>query len=244
MEKYSPEWFHEEAQKPEYKLIDEKADQLRSQFVSQYGIDWLKGLSGKSLLTGIFYNDEDNTHCLCYALEMDKDLKETFGSISGGSAYKFGLFYHKKTKEWTTGSPNKPVILTEEQAIEKGTQIRDDLVEGAEILSSAGEMKSEADYQTLYAKLEHIPEINAVWVLKYYQMLFPDILPIFYGRNSCTQVLKIINRPVSEVPFLRMGEINLFVKQSGISSIVFGSIICQLPEYDARKNYDSNVDTL
>ena len=31
-------------------------------------------------------------------LEMDKDIREVFGGISGGSAYKFGLFYHKKIR--------------------------------------------------------------------------------------------------------------------------------------------------
>lgn len=123
MDKYSPEWFHEEARKPEYKEIDAKADALRKQFTDRYGIGWLKSLSGIDLLRGIFYNDKDNTQNLCYELEMNKELRDTFGSISGGSAYKFGLFYHKKTSEWTTGAPTKPVILTEEQAIETGTKI-------------------------------------------------------------------------------------------------------------------------
>lgn len=223
MEKFSPEWFHEEAQKPEYKELDARANAIRSRFVSRYGLDWLKGLTGKALLTGLFYNDEDNRHNLCYMLEMDKDIK-LFGSIAGGSAYKFGLFYHKKTQQWTTGAPTKPVILTEEQAIEMAGNVRDHLVEGIEILSGAGELDSREAYEAVYKKLEHIPELGSVWVLKYYQMLFPDILPVFYGHKTHIRVLKFLNRPISDAPFLRMGEINLFVKECGISSLVFGAI--------------------
>lgn len=94
----------------------------------------LKRLSEKDLLTSLFYNDEGNKSNLCYMLEMDRDL-QIFGGISGGSAYKFGLFYHKKNQQWTCGSPLKPIHLTEE-AIEKAEEIRDNLVIGAEIISS------------------------------------------------------------------------------------------------------------
>ena len=51
----------------------------------------LKRLSGKDLLTSLFYNDEGNKSNLCYMLEMDRDL-QIFGGISGGSAYYFQLY--------------------------------------------------------------------------------------------------------------------------------------------------------
>lgn len=244
MIKYSPEWFREEAQKPEYRALDEKNDKLRKQFNEQYGVDWLKGLSGKKLLTGIFYNDEDNSHCLCHELEMNKELRDAFGSILGGSAYKFGLFYHKKTHEWTSGSPTKPVVLSEDKAIVEAGRIRDDLVEGADILSDAGSFDSEDDYKKLYAKLEHIPEIGSVWVLKYYQMLFPEILPTYYARNAQTEVLKFLKKPVSDIPFLRMGSISLFLRECGITSPVFGAIYSKTPEYSKYKSATSYVDAL
>lgn len=46
------------------------------------------------------------------------------------------FFYHKKNQQWTCGSPLKPIHLTEEEAIEKAEEIRDNLVIGAEIISS------------------------------------------------------------------------------------------------------------
>lgn len=84
------------------------------------------------MLTSLFYNDEGTKTNLCYRLEMDKDIREVFGSISGGAAYKFGLFYHKKNQSWTYGSPLKPIRLTEDEAIQKAEEMRNDLVEGAE----------------------------------------------------------------------------------------------------------------
>ena len=44
----------------------------------------------------------------CCWLEHNADCREYFGSIAGGSAYKFGLFQKKDTGEWMTGSPQKP----------------------------------------------------------------------------------------------------------------------------------------
>ena len=97
-EKYSPEWFYSESQTPEWISFAHKADDLRENFINLFGIERLKSLSGKDLLTSLFYNDERTKTNLCYRLEMDKDIREVFGSISGGAAYKFGLFYHKKNQ--------------------------------------------------------------------------------------------------------------------------------------------------
>ena len=136
--KYSPEWFYSESQTPEWISFAHKADELRENFINLFGIEHLKSLSGKDLLTSLFYNDEGNKTNLCYMLEMDKEIREVFGSISGGAAYKFGLFYHKKNQSWTCGSPLKPVLLTEDEAIQKADEMRNDLVEGAEIISFFG----------------------------------------------------------------------------------------------------------
>ena len=160
--KYSPEWFYSESQTPEWISFAHKADELRENFINLFGIERLKSLSGKDLLTSLFYNDEGTKTNLCYRLEMDKDIREVFGSISGGAAYKFGLFYHKKNQSWICGFPLKPIHLTEDEAIQKAEEMRNDLVEGAEIISSFGPLDSEKDYEQLYKQLEHIPGINMV----------------------------------------------------------------------------------
>ena len=241
--KYSPEWFYNEAQKPEWIAFIRKADTLHENFINHFGIEHLKSLSGKKLLTSLFYNDKGNKLNLCYVLEMDKDMREIFGSIAGGAAYKFGLFFHKKTQSWTCGSPAKPVKLTENEAIQKAEEIRNDLVAGAEIISSFGPLNSTADYEQLYKQLEHISGINTVWRMKYYQMLFPILFAPFYGQDIQLDVLHFLNQTPSEIPFIRMGQIALFSKKCNIPGIVFGHIWGRSTNHNNKSN-DSETNTL
>lgn len=241
--KYSPEWFYNEAQKPEWIAFIRKADTLHENFINHFGIEHLKSLSGKELLTSLFYNDKGNKLNLCYVLEMDKDMREIFGSIAGGAAYKFGLFFHKKTQSWTCGSPAKPVKLTENEAIQKAEEIRNDLVAGAEIISSFGPLNSTADYEQLYKQLEHISGINTVWRMKYYQMLFPILFAPFYGQDIQLDVLHFLNQIPSEIPFIRMGQIALFSKKCNIPGIVFGHIWGRSTNHNNKSN-DSETNTL
>ncbi len=241
--KYSPEWFYNEAQKPEWIAFIRKADTLHENFINHFGIEHLKSLSGKELLTSLFYNDKGNKLNLCYVLEMDKDMREIFGSIAGGAAYTFGLFFHKKTQSWTCGSPAKPVKLTENEAIQKAEEIRNDLVAGAEIISSFGPLNSTADYEQLYKQLEHISGINTVWRMKYYQMLFPILFAPFYGQDIQLDVLHFLNQTPSEIPFIRMGQIALFSKKCNIPGIVFGHIWGRSTNHNNKSN-DSETNTL
>mgnify|MGYP004530558217 FL=1 len=241
--KYSPEWFYNEAQKPEWIAFIRKADTLHENFINHFGIEHLKSLSGKELLTSLFYNDKGNKLNLCYVLEMDKDMREIFGSIAGGAAYKFGLFFHKKTQSWTCGSPAKPVKLTENEAIQKAEEIRNDLVASAEIISSFGPLNSTADYEQLYKQLEHISGINTVWRMKYYQMLFPILFAPFYGQDIQLDVLHFLNQTPSEIPFIRMGQIALFSKKCNIPGIVFGHIWGRSTNHNNKSN-DSETNTL
>lgn len=76
--KYSPEWFYSESQTLEWISFAHKADELRENFINLFGIERLKSLSRKDLLTSLFYNDEGNKSNLCYRLEMDKDIRKVF----------------------------------------------------------------------------------------------------------------------------------------------------------------------
>lgn len=222
---YSPEWFHDVAQSEELKAFDDEARFLRHQFENSFGVESISKLSGKELLTRLFYSDSENKDNLCYTLEFHPRMREIFGSIAGGSAFKFGLFYHKKNHCWTTGSPAKPQTLTEEEAIDVAASIRDALVQGANLIAEHKDIDTVEGYEQLYSKLQTIPGIDSVWMLKYYQMLFPDVLPVFYGKNIQVEVLRFLKENPSVVPFVRMGQISIFVRKCGISSPVFGKIV-------------------
>ena len=84
---------------------------------------------------------------------MNKECKQFFGSISGGSAYKFGLFQKQENGKWVTGGPLKPQELTYEEAIRLGKRIVGALLKGAAIIRETP-LESVEDYEKLDDKLQ------------------------------------------------------------------------------------------
>lgn len=241
---YSPEWFAEQAKGME--ALRSYDHDLRNSFVEQYGPNAIAKLAGKELLTQLFYSDVENKDNMCYMLEFHPQMREIYGSIAGGSAFKFGLFYHKKNQCWTTGSPGKPQYISEEEAIKIAESIRDNLVDGAEVLDAHTFVSSVTDYEFLYEELRHIPIIDNVWVVKYYQMLYPEILPVFYAKNYQIDVLRFLKQEASPIPFVRMGQIMSFIKKCGISSVEFGQVYykyCSSGIKDDENETDALADT-
>lgn len=133
----------------------------------------------------------------------------------------FGLFnFHKKTQSWTCGSPAKPVKLTE-RGNQKAEEIRNDLVAGAEIISSFGPLNSTADYEQLYKQLEHISGINTVWRMKYYQMLFPILFAPFLWTRYTIGCITFSKSNTKRDPFIRMGQICTVFQKNVIFLVLF-----------------------
>lgn len=252
---YSPEWFQETAKDDKWVDFLQEAEELRSEFCARFAPEKIASFSGRELLTNLFISDEDNKHSLPYLLEFHPRMKQVFGSISGGSSFKYGLFYHKQKKCWITGSPAKPIALTEEEAIQKATAIKNDLVKGAEIINKRkNKLIGISDYESLYDMLHDVNGIDSVWILKYYQMLFPDILPVFYSKEIQLEVLRFLKCDPSIFPFVRMGQIALYLKECGIASTVFAQIYYEtyqflLPKKDENEKPgeaigDAGIETI
>ncbi|MDU4889424.1 MAG: AAA family ATPase [Clostridium sp.] len=158
-----------------------KVKEYYTNFKDKFSVDKLKALSGKEVLSTIF--EMSNRESLVYWLEFKKDEEfeqRVFGSIAGGSSYKYGLFY-KANEGWVHGtSPKSGVNVTEEEAVDIAIQKRDLLVKGAEIIAAVNEERDES-YNELQRRLEEECEIaNQAWVHKYYHMIFPDKLDTFH----------------------------------------------------------------
>lgn len=218
----SPAWFKLSAEN--YEQLKNEATDLYNQFKSIYSPDNLRELKGNDLLDFIFLGK--STSSLCYALEYDKKY-ELFGGIAGGTAYKYFLFYSKKDETWKTSIGNSGNrSISQEEALEIGEVIRNALVRGSEIISNF-KLETLNDYSTLFDKLkEEIPNyITKTWVLKYYHMIFPDIIPTFYNEKWQKHILYNLNIVPSKDKFIRMGQINYFIEECNISSIVFSKIV-------------------
>ncbi len=219
---FSPEWFREKA--AEYPTLDEEANQLLADFQSKFAPDYLASLSGIEMLNTIFLNSS-NAENVCHVLEFGPRIKDIFGSIKGGNAYKYGLYYSTQGT-WMTGSHQKPRQLTEEEAVEVGTELRNHLVAGANAIKEYGPLSTLEDYKRLHRILHEVTEgdIERVWFLKYYQMLYPELFATNYSDYAQRTVLGAIGEEKEKYPFVCMGQIRLYANKCGISNVMFNKI--------------------
>lgn len=163
---------------------------LLNDFKEKFAPEVLKSLSDDELLGYIFLTADGNNDSLCYHLEFNPKLKRTFGSISGGSSFKFGLFQRQEDGKWTTGAPKTPQVLSEAEALQFGKTIRDNLVNACEMIQSRALDSVEA-----YEKLDD--DLNALmgkfatyaWVQKYFHMIFPDQFIGWYVTDWLKHIL-------------------------------------------------------
>lgn len=219
---FSPEWFRAKA--AEYPTLDEEANQLLADFQTKFAPEVLASLSGVEMLNTIFLNAA-NAENVCRILEFGPQIKDTFGSIKGGNAYKYGLYYSTQGA-WMTGSHQKPRQLTEEEAIEVGTKLRDHLVAGANAIKEYGPLVTIDDYKKLHQILREVTEgdIERVWFLKYYQMLYPELFATNYSDYAQRTVLGAIGEEKEKYPFVRMGQIRFYANKCGITNVMFNKI--------------------
>lgn len=236
---HTVEWFKLEAQK--VASVDDEAEQLYGEFRAKFAPEVLQTLDGVDLLHRMFLNETDKKDSLCYVLEYDKRYG-LFGSVAGGSAFKYGLFYHWDKKSWVTGSSRKQQSLTESEAIVVGKRIRDELVRGAEVIRNFGDLNDVKDYADLQAKLYAVmpTTISKAWVMMYFHMIFPDLFPVFYNEEWQKKALDSANIEADENSFIRMGQIALFVKKCGISNVAFSRILHSI-ESGVSVEYDEPI---
>lgn len=219
-----PEWFKIKAL--ELMDFDKKVQPLYENFRQDYSPNILASLSGKALLTKIFLN-QDNKNNMCHLMEYDKDNRLYFGSIKNGNAYKYGLYYSKKEKSWMTGTNSNPEKIDEDEAIIVAEEIRDYLVNGASVLEEYASLDSIDDFNEVYEKLVDVTGgyIKRVWFMKYYHMIFQNLFPPIYSENAQRIALETIGINPESTPFGRLGQLALFVKECGISNVMFNHIM-------------------
>ncbi len=166
-------------------LSQEQLARYFSTFRARFGPDKLMSLGDEALLDTVYSFGRDS---LVYWLEFKNDDEFpsiNFGSIAGGSAFKYGLFPRKETGVWTTGSPQHPVSLSQEQAIDLARRHRSQLIKGAELLERLPEHATEADYAALQQDMDTVAQdiSNLSWVHKYFHLLYPQKLDDFHNPD-------------------------------------------------------------
>ena len=164
----------------------DKLQNYYATFRERFGPDVLRNLDGEALLTTMHSHNRTNRNSLVYWLEFknDEEFPFIFGSISGGSALKFGVYQNAKTGAWMSRDPsNYPVEISLDQAIEIARRHRDQLLRGVALLEKHPLNGSDADYQTLQQGMdEQAPDVSGVaWGHKYFSLLFPDKLDDYHS---------------------------------------------------------------
>jgi 5-methylcytosine-specific restriction protein B len=182
-------------------------------FRTRFGPEKLRSLDGEVLLEVM--HTHGNKESLVYWLEFknDEEFSESFGSIAGGSAHKFGLFRRKETGQWVSGSAQNETNITVPQAIEIARKHRDELLDGVAVLEKFPESGSDKDYLELQNKMDQAaPTVSRLaWGHKYFSLLFPTLLDDYhnhvYQRYHLIKLLLL--PPVQEGHYICAG---IFVK--------------------------------
>lgn len=203
---------------------DEIASLLNG-FKEKFAPEVLKSLSDEELLSYIFLTADGNNDSLCYHLEFNPKLKRTFGSISGGSSFKFGLFQRQEDGKWTTGAPKSPQVLSEADALQFGKTIRDNLVNACEMIQSR-KLDSVEDYEKLDDDLSALMGKFAsyAWVQKYFHLIFPDQFIGWYVTDWLKHILFGFGINPSEKYYGMNGQLTLIKKRTSYMSPNFQDI--------------------
>jgi len=179
-------------------LVDRQA----RHFQVEFGPDALSRLDGQALLHRMHARREDEPASLAYWLEYKSDdefSSRLFGSISGGSAYKFGVL-DKHDGRWLTGADK---AIPADDAASLAREQRDELVAGCKVLERF-EPRDAGDFwaRELHAAIgDAAPSLSTdAWAHKYWQILYPDRLDPFHTAvMQRFHLLKLLELPPDEV---------------------------------------------
>jgi 5-methylcytosine-specific restriction enzyme B len=174
-------------------------DDFYENFQQRFNPQMLQRLDGETLLE--MMHDHGNRDSLVYWLEYknDDEFPAIFGSIAGGSALKFRIFRRKETGNWEAGDErNYPKPIPMDEALAIARENREQLVQGAQVLSELPYPATQQQYDILQNEMEKVaPDIQHLgWAHKYWSLLYPQKLDDYhnvdYQRFHLTKLLQPI----------------------------------------------------
>ncbi|WP_419657522.1 ATPase associated with various cellular activities AAA_5 [Desulfosarcina variabilis str. Montpellier] len=180
-------------------LSPSQIEKYSKTFKARFGPDKLNSIDGETLLDTM--HSPGNSDSLVYWLEFKNDEEfpgPKFGSISGGSALKFGIYRRKETGIWMTGSPQNQKELDLESAIEIARKHRDQLMGGYELLEKLPHNATDSDYIDLQKNIELVaPDLqDKAWGHKYFHLMFTNKLDDYHNLDYQRYFLiKLLQKP-------------------------------------------------
>ena len=188
--------------------IAEEAEKQRLAFVERFAPEKLLAIPDDQLLREMYLTQPTTKDYMMYHLEAQTDR---WGSIWGGSSYKFGLFQDKNGLWKNIGFE----IISEENALLYAKTIREKLVRCAHIIETSN-ISSYADAEKLNTEIEGIFKgYTNMWVHKYYALLFPSKLSSFHSADWQRHVLYSCGIIPSQMPYARSAQIAMIARYTG-----------------------------
>ena len=175
-------------------------------------------MSGEELLQKVFGSEDS----MLYELTTSKAPSNIFGAAAH---YKYlWIVYSTHKDQWNYYRGGRKRMITKQEAVQRAKEIRDLIVRGASIIEKHRSPNSLADYRFLEQDLSSIFIYSYTWVLKYFQMLYPEWFPCMYGDHTLVRALGIIGLPEHGDRYLNLGEIALFTKKCRIPNVLLSHI--------------------
>lgn len=178
----------------------EKLNGYYRTFRERFGPERLRNLDGEELLYTMHGHRSTYRDSLVYWLEFknDDEFPGIFGSIAGGSSYKFGVYQRKEDGIWMTGSAQSPQELTVAEAIDRARRHREQIQEGVALLNQLPMGADDPAYAQLQEALDAAaPDVaHSAWGHKYFSLLFPDRLDDYHvAEYQRFHLIKLLQLP-------------------------------------------------
>ena len=168
-------------------------------FRMRFGPDALLSHDGEDLLSLVQEMTRDG---MMYWLEYknDDEFPAIFGSISGGSAAKYGFYRRRETGEWTIGTGRAAQTLTTARAVDLALRNRQQLVVASKLLDDLPAGAAPEAYLKLQQDLElQAPDIqDSIWARKYLSLIHPEKLDHVHALpQQCFHLVKLLQEPLT-----------------------------------------------
>lgn len=212
----SPDWFYNKANTREKEELRIRVEATRKSFIEEFSPSKLEKMNGEELLDKVFGSGRSMLNLLMF----DADYLR-FGSLGNR---KYLWYVYEIDGEWKYNEKNNAEVISFYDAKRHAEEIRDLLVQCIHCIEKHLPLNSVVDYEVLEEDLSKYHIYQRCWVLKYYQMIYPQFFSQMYEDNTIDRAIQILGLPSHKKRLVNDGQIALFTRACDVNNVVFGSI--------------------
>ncbi len=212
----SPEWFFNKANTREKEELRICVETTRKNFIEEFSPSKLEKMGGEELLDKVFGSGRSMLNLLMFDADYLK-----FGSLGNR---KYLWYVYEIDGEWKYNEKNNAEVISFYDAKKYAEEIRDLLVQCIYCIEEHLPLNSVSDYEVLETNLSKYHIYQRCWVLKYYQMIYPQFFSQMYEDNTIDRAIQILGLPNHKKRLVNDGQIALFTRACDVNNVVFGSI--------------------